>query len=324
MNILLFVMTILMALSLLTYARLENYRTFSGMKAQFSTYMESIERKPINEAAKKWYDDITVNTKFSPIQREQAPGGCARLSLFLLLNKEARDKAPEMHQQTRTLAKQLMIALYGGERFFKEMASEHPTFLDEILTEIETLSDALPEGKKIIKTEGLATLQLSNESLHRVFNRMLHGELPAEIEKEASAPAPLFTKVEFSFGLSVTLPEEADNNDDELDAAIESDEAHAPEGYVSLIDHITVVDRKKIRVYLASRALLLAIYGDRDIVESIIEARKALFKQLKAEGTLKNALSQQFKDNFSNSGQAPSYSAILDFTVTKTDPKGYE
>lgn len=323
MNILLFVMTMLMALSLLTYARLENYRTFSGMKAQFSTYMESVERKPINEAAKDWYNDILVNKKVSKTQREQA-SGCARLSLFLLLNKEARDKEPEKHQQTRTLAKQLMIALYGAERFFKEMASEHPTFLDEILTEIETLSAALPKGKHITKAEGLANLQLSNESLHRVFNRMLHGELPPETGKEVLAPAPLVTEPEFSFGLSVTLPEESDNNDDELDAAIESDEAHAPEGYVSLIDHITVVNRRHIRVYLASRALLMAIYGDRDIVESIIETRRAFYKQLKADSAAKNALSQQFKDTFSNSGQASSYSAILDFTVTKTDPKGYE
>lgn len=323
MNILLYVMTMLMALALLTYARLESFRTFSGMKAQFSTYMQSIERQPINEISQEWYKKTIVNYKISQDKREQIAGS-SRLSFYLFLNKEEREKEPEMYQQTRELAKHLMIALYGAENFFKEMASEHPTFLDEILMEIETLTEALPKEKKITKAAGLANLQLTNPELHRIFNRMLHGELSPASDHQLQAKTALI-QTELKFGTNTPLSETGEgNDDDELDAALESEEAHAQVGYVSLIDNITVKNRKKIRVYLASRALLLAIYGDNGIVDSILEARKMLYRQIKSDGNLKTSLSQSFKESFSNSGQAPSYSTILDFSVTKTDPTQYE
>jgi hypothetical protein len=322
MNILLYVMTMLMALSLLTYARLESFRTFSGMKMQFTTYMQAIERQPINTISQEWYDRTVVNRRVSQDTRDKAPGS-SRLSFYLFLNKEEREKQTEAYQQTRELAKHLMVALYGTENFFKEMLSEHPTFLDEIIMEIETLSEALPKGKKITKAAGLANLQLSNPELHRVFNRMLHGELPP-VQETPKATKPLFTEVEFSFGKSGIISEASNDDDDEMDAALESEEAHSQVGIVSLIDNITVKNRKKIRVYLASRALLLAIYGDHGTVDSILETRKQMYGQLKSDGTLKDSLSQSFKERFSNMGHASSYTAILDFAVTKTEPTQYE
>ena len=44
MNILLFVTTLIMALSMLTYARLQTYRNFSVLQSQFDNYMKETEK----------------------------------------------------------------------------------------------------------------------------------------------------------------------------------------------------------------------------------------------------------------------------------------
>lgn len=324
MNILLFVITMLMSLAMLTYARLESYRSFSGLKAQFRSYMELIERKPSNDFAEQWYDRTIVNSKISQEKRDRVVGS-SRLSFYLFLNKEEREKEPEMYQQTRELAKQLMQVLYSNRKFYQETVLERSAFLDEILNEIEKLSEMIPKTKKITKAAGLSNLNIEDETLHKAFYDMLHGQPPLEIEKPVmliSHEPVVDTKVDFSFGGPLTNDKQ--DQDEELDAALESEEAHAQAGYESLLDFITVRNSKKIRVFLASRELLLAIYADPLIVENILEARKQLFLQVKNDSGKKAAASKAFQDNFASCGQAASYGAILDFSVTRTDPTKYE
>jgi hypothetical protein len=324
MNILLFVITMLMSLALLTYARLESFRTFTGMKVQFSTYMETLERKPINDISEQWYDRTIVNSRISQEKREKMLGS-SRLSFYLFLNKEDREKEVEMYKQTRELAKQLMTTLYSQTSPLKEMLLEHSSLLDDILNEVEKLADHLSKKKKITKAPGLANLEIENPILKEAFYYMLNGRPPLESQEtlimNASRPV-VDTRVHFSFG--GPLINEKEDQAEELDAALESEEAHAQAGYESLLDFITLRNSKKIRVYLASRELLQAIYGDPFIVENIIEARKLLYQQVKNDPSQKDAATKSFHDNFSNCGQAGNYSLILDFSVSRTNPADYD
>ena len=63
MNILLFVTSLLMILSLLTYARIDNFRYFLGMQSEFERYMRTIERVYINQSAENWYDTSRAKIK---------------------------------------------------------------------------------------------------------------------------------------------------------------------------------------------------------------------------------------------------------------------
>lgn len=324
MNILMFVITMLMALAMLTYARLESFRTFSGMKAQFATYMETLERKPINDISEQWYDRTIVNSRISQERREKIEGS-SRLSFYLFLNKEEREKEVEMYKQTRELAKQLMMTLYSHKPPLQKMLLEHSSLFDDVLNEIEKLADNLPKKKKITKAPGLANLEIENKTLWEALYYMLNGQSPLEPEASlqlVSSKPVVDTTVHFTFG--GPLINEKEDQDEELDAALESEEAHAQGSYESLLDFITVRNSKKIRVYLASRELLQAIYGDPFIVENIIEARKLLYQQVKSDPAQKGAASKSFQDNFSTTGQAASYNLILDFTVSRTNPAGYE
>ena len=63
MNILIFVMSLLMMLALLTYGRLDMYRSFVVTQGEFERYMADGERNAINSAAQQWYDWTTLTTK---------------------------------------------------------------------------------------------------------------------------------------------------------------------------------------------------------------------------------------------------------------------
>ncbi|MBA2728425.1 MAG: hypothetical protein H0U49_09675 [Parachlamydiaceae bacterium] len=75
MNILLFVTSLLMILSLLTYARIDNFRYFMGMQSEFERYMRSVERVYINKSAENWYE--TSRAKKKDPSGPQAPPGQA-------------------------------------------------------------------------------------------------------------------------------------------------------------------------------------------------------------------------------------------------------
>jgi len=62
MNVLIFVISLLMMLALLTYGRLDMYRNFSITQLEFERYMVEDQRKAINKGAEQWYQWTTVST----------------------------------------------------------------------------------------------------------------------------------------------------------------------------------------------------------------------------------------------------------------------
>jgi hypothetical protein len=295
MNILLFVMTFLMVLSLMSYARWQTYRSFSGFKAEFEHYMKETERGFYNARAKKWYEE-TPATKKEGSENSHSSQAISRLTFYPILKRE------KDYPLFVELAKRLMRLLYGSQRFFKEAEEKDPNILDEILSQLTQIYQNLPKDKQITQASDLANLDLNNPELNDIFCKMLRGT-PRSLE-------------------TTQLPSQETTEEETGSEAKEDGEEYTSDtGYYSLLDYISMKNKPKIRVYLASRELLLAIYGDPAAVESIIQERNALYKQVADGGVKPPEATKIFQAALEGKSQ---FNAILDFGVTKTNPKQYE
>jgi hypothetical protein len=331
MNVLLFVTSLLLILSLLTYARIDNFRYFLGMQSEFERYMSTVERSHINQTAKQWYDRTIANSRTnSPSQQtptqttpptdgseptsehQPVPGaaGTSRLSLRTILDPDLRSKNEQADQQTLQWIKDLMRVLYGQQPFFKEMMQKRPTFLDDILAGMAAAINAIPKDKRVWKAEELSNLNLGPE-LEEAYYLMLKGCV--NVKNELSA-APQPPPVEF------VIDTEA-GKEDETDPSNEATEYSSAESYSSLLNYITLKNTTKVRVYLASRPLLIAIFGQASVADSIIQTRSSLYRSV-MNGMAPEEATNQFKASFQAAGKGDA-DTFLDFKVTKTNPSEY-
>lgn len=321
MNILLYVVTLLLVLSAITYARWDSFQSAIGLQKGFVHYMGSLEQNSSFDSATEWYHKLKVRkNQTTPKESDQLDpnGSIGRLSFYLFLRQKERTKYEKEHQQLRQVAKRLMTLLYGEQRFYQEMSAKRPQFPDEILDEIQNSADQLPEKEYLRETEGLSNLEFVDKELHNVFYLMMKGM--AEPTEKA---------------IPIELKPEKTDTDDEEDHASESKESHSSGGYHSLVDLISVKPVYKVRLFLASRSLLLALFGDVPTVEKILEKRRDIYRELRRYNTedpegkkgypaFKNNLKKQFEEEFSQLGLTPEQKLILDFTVSKTNPQKYE
>lgn len=321
MNILLYVITLLLVLSAMTYAKWSNFESSIGLQKSFMQYVGSVEQNGSYNNAENWYHRIKVRKNKQTEKKESDTidknTSIGRLSFHLLLKKSDREKFSNEHQQIRLLTKRLMNVLYGDKSFFIEMATKRPNFLDEILDEIQNASDRFTEKEQIKEVTALSNLEFVDRDLHHTFYLMMKG-LPHIKNRETHA---------IQEGNPVDV-------DDEEDHAAESKESTSKGGYVSLTDMISVKPVFKIRVFLASKPLLLAIYADPTSAENVIEKREDVYRQLRRFGadgnasskeyeTLKASLAKEF-ENEASRGMIEEFRPLLDFTVSKTNPNKYE
>ncbi len=287
MNVLLFVMSMLMMLVLLTYGRLENFRNFAFVQVQFKEYMEEAERAYLNEQAVKRYKDTpATKNESSENQNRTKNKASAKLSFRLFVDKEQREKnLPQLETQI-AITRQLMQYLYGDQPFYQEIEVRRPNFLNEIISALIRESESFPT---LTKTKEIATIDLKDPELNEVFTRMLKGAYEKPGPKKIQRPYKL------------------------------------ENGYYSLLDFITLQKNKlNLRVFLASKHLLVALYGSPQIVDDIIKTRYTLFRNVDDNVLDANTASAEFQQTFGNS-QLPYVPVdILDFGVSKTNPRGYE
>lgn len=308
MNILVFVMTILMLLASLTYARLENFRSQSLLKAQFENYIKTVERRVFNEAAKHMYDKVKVRSRVTQKNESQKTNATPRLSWYLIVNASARENDPEMFQKIVDLSKQLLFILYSQQKFFIEAQEERPNVLEELIMAFMDAADQQQlKGKKLKEAANLANWEFSDPLLNEFAYKIFKG-LP-KLEEAPKQVDDLVVK-------TVTADEEEQARED-------AEEFKSDIGYESFLDYITLKS-KKIRLFLASKPLLLAIVGDEVIVNEILELRYNLYRAM--INTEKMA-PQKARENFKSavtSRVANLDEALFDFTITKVNPKDYE
>lgn len=302
MNILMFVMSLLMMLALLTYGRLDMYRSFVVTQGEFERYMASGERQAYNKGAEQWYNWTALSSKNGEKQKKPAPkDSSSKLPISWLFQPQYQQTNPQAYQTSRDLLKKLMHVLFNGQTDFKNALENNPQVIDDLINAMQAAGNKLSEEKKPLKsTEGLENLDLENPLLQDLYYRMIKG---------------------YSIALSKET-KKADGDQEEADDQ-QSEEYIHKEGTLSLLDFVTLNPSKtKIRVFLAPQSLLLTIFDDPMTVHNIMQVRLELYHQAKGQEDYAS-LSEQFKQGFiSKIQQVPE--TMLDFSVTSTDPRNYE
>jgi len=297
MNILLFVTTMLMLLALMTYGRLETYRSLALVQSQFEYFMTQTERLYVNNEAKKRYKNTTASTK-EKIENAERNGASATLSFNLFVDKEERAKYADKLEAQIEVAKNLLCFLYGNQKFFIDMQERRPDFLSEIFAKLIAATDQYTKKEKLAsnKVKEIATVNLEDPELNVAFGKMLKG---------------------------LVIPKEKKAKKDQS-VSEQTTPFRPKEGYLSLLDFITIQKNKlKIRVYLASSQLLMALYGNPEVVQQILETRYDLYRQYVNDVIAKEAAEKEFQALFLNQRLDIVPSDMLDFGISKTNPNLY-
>ncbi len=311
MHILLYVITFLMLLAVITTYRIDSAQSMAAFQAAYRHYMQAIERAPIQKAAEKWYGQLTIGRHVTHASSAHA-AGTRRLSLYLLTNSEAREQLQNSYEQTRTLAKQLMALLCKDSEEFKEALEKRPQLFDDILTEIQNACDQLPTEKKVKNVVELTALPFSSPEVKYFFVQLMGGQ--PKIEQQPPENLQIDSIIE---------------TDEESDLKTESAQAHARQGYRGLQDFISLDSSNQIRVQLADPLLLEAIFEDIHLVGRIQQVRLELVNRIKSARTTgeqlqlekqKEEARLEFKNAFEHAGSADKYSTLLNFAITGTTP----
>jgi hypothetical protein len=153
-------------------------------------------------------------------------------------------------------------------------------------------------------------LDLDNPQLEDLFYWMSKGISPSKNLPESDT--------------ALILERVVEKGDKEVLPSTENIEDHyITPGVIKLQDFLTINSSKnKIRIFLAPREVLLTIFNDTALVEDLERTRLEMYVQAKNEADT-STLSEQFKQKFyARAVQVPE--SMLDFTVTKTDPRQYE
>lgn len=313
MNVLLFATSMILLLATLTYARIETYRSFSILQGQFESYMKLAERGAINNAAETWYENSVASRKQGQgSQQKGKKQALSRLSFAVFVDSKKQGAYTQEYPQLVALAKKLMAVLYKDQRFYKEMEQIRPDFTSQLLASL-MIADNLPKEQKLTRASDLANLNLQDPELNSVFYSMLQGTLaPREKgdQQLVSQPCQL-------------PPDQAGEEEDEATEPGKEEEVKSPQGYYSLLDFITLQDAAKVRVYLASRPLLLAIFDDPVVVQTLAETRCHLYSMVVKGAMTADQATENLRTQFLSQSKGFD-ETILDFSVTKTNPRNYE
>jgi hypothetical protein len=292
MNILFFVIFYLMLLSVMTFGRLESFLGFSAMQKGFLEAMQKKEPEYYSQAAVRLYQS-TVATKNGDDDDEseesEQNSASSKLSFNLFLSKEQRESYQKVLPMQIQAAKKLMEYLYKNEPFYKKGEEKYGDLSQEIIQSLINWSNTNKPKKAWKNAKEIANVDLGDEELNQVFTKMLEGTVKKETIKTKDLN-------------SYFLPDD---------------------GVFSLLDMITVQsDKLKIRVYLASAQVLMALFDRPDVVNSILQERKRLFYAVDSGKTTPQDAAKSFKEQFLGQ-QAPGITEeMLDFGVSKTYPGG--
>lgn len=304
MNILIFVTSLLMIFALLTYGRLDMYRSFIVTQGEFERYMAEGERRAFNRGAQQWYDWTALSQKNGGSKKPASKDASPKINLYWMFHPEERQAHQQVDTTYRDLLKRLIYIVFGDHQEFKKAIDKNPNLVDDLIQAIEKAGSQLTADKTPLKTVyGLENLDLDNPALQDTYYWMVKGfHLPQPEKKKENKETS-----------EIGAREEPTEN--------QAENLIPQEGVVSLLDFLTIQSNKtKIRVFLAPKAILLAIFGDPHTVDEIMQNR---IEMSNTKETDYSNLSEQFKQKFAPLAiNVPE--TMLDFTVSGTDPRNYE
>lgn len=314
MNVLIFVMTMLMLLALMTYSRLDAFRSSQVFQSIFKHYMEIDERGYFNVKAMPFYEDIKVKTKAGKTGGKAE--GSPRVSVSLLLDKTQRESKSKEWLQTKHLLKNLISTLYDDQPFYKKAIEKRPSLPDDLMNAMTQAIDELPKEKRLKTAADLANLKLVDPELDQILYKILQGAAYKEI-------IPTKEKTPLLQPTKESVESEVDRSQADEGLESETGEFKSIEGYYSLLDFITASPTSKVRVFLAPKEVLESIFPNQQIVDSIISDRKQLYRQA-INGAETKDLEATFKNQYERYRDPTISDESLSFAISKTNPKNYE
>lgn len=297
MNILPFVSTLLLMLFILTFTKLDLFKSWIAIQSKYIYSMKVDEINSFNEIQTQLYK----NNKGTPPEENNSTKparatGTQFLNWYIFLTTS--DKTDPIVATTEILTQRVLFLLFQEQSFFQDKLAKNPHFVHELVTKIREKASDPKYVKKIKKITDFASIDLADEELSELFSKMLDCQSISTKALEEIEHAP--------------------NSRRRIEKA--------PKAYQSL-KSVTTLNSKshEIRLFTAQKVLLLAIFEDPHLVEEIIAKRKELYKSI---DHLKGAsltvpltdATREFSDSFK--GRIPKNldPSLFNFTVTKCPP----
>lgn len=165
MQILLFVMTMLLLLSAITYAKMDNYRTMVLFRNRFEAYSLARNNKLEHDFYHSLYEKEKMTSKGS-----QGEGNKAEGTAYISLNPLQTGKDSEF---TKQILKELITHLYEKQTFYQDLIKVRPNLAGDI---VEAMTKGIKErDKSFKKVEELANIDLNDPILSEGYYKMLKG-----------------------------------------------------------------------------------------------------------------------------------------------------
>lgn len=286
MNLLIFVTALLLSLSAISYQSLHKFLN--------TTHSQALWDKELKEKNSCRFNS-TVNARYKELNKAQSnddekqgaepngkdlhPEASKNMNFRYFIDEKIAHDSPTERALYVEVAKRLIEILYSEQPFYKALLAMRPDLLDAFFT---ALLESNNGPKKIAMVNKMNKLAFNDPVLKEFYYAIMK---PSSLGKEGSQTVSLGEK------------------------NVECDT-------VTFQDYLSDKNSKKIRVFLAPPALLMALFNDRNTVLSIIDMRRQLYKEVLKEKDAKDA-TQEFKNAFSGYS---SYQELLDFSVGKTNP----
>ncbi len=296
MNVLILVFTMLALLTIMTYTRLQTFLDYAGVRIEYKQFMENTERQDLNKAEERKYKSAKPMPKAKKTDevdtdaQEEEPTdkdiALSKLNVSPLVAPNVEDaKLQASREITSRVFRRLLDVLYSKQEFYQEALKENTDLVGAIMNEILDTAQDPPCELKFTNVKDLANFPFRDPKLREVFYQMLKG-----------APAAY-----------------AHNS--------KGEKVKVAEGYPSLYDYLAFRKKEtKIRVWLAKRGLLEALYRDPSTVERLMETRSDYYNRLKGEFISAKDAQSDLQDMYGHEGVSDIDPQFLDFSVSKTKP----
>lgn len=274
---------LIMVIALITYARLDLFLPRKGLEQEMIQFMSQKERDWMNRSAKSYYDLLKPGKKNTvpsnnPENDPKKQSGTRMISLKPLFEERS-----QIQENTKILLRNLMTQLYQQQPFVtheikKGGYPDASALFSELIEAIIQVGASMPMEERPSNPSQFISLNLGTYQ-------------------------PLFTNI--VNGCSCHAQE--DETEEE-----EGEEVVIPRNYCSLFSFANMRPYKNLSIYLASEQVLEALYGNKQVVEEILSARKQAHRDFDKDHPTEL---EQFK-----SVPAAIDTQYLDFRVTGTDP----
>lgn len=297
MGLLIQTSVLIMVIAIITYSRLDLFIPKKALEHQIVSFMTTTERNWMNTAAKAYYDNLSPSNHATGTR--SASTGTAFISLRPLFGENE-----EQANNTKILLRSLLVQLYAKQPF--------------VTNEIKkgSYTDAENLFRDVVDAIALAG---RNRALYSVDDKNLMTE-DQFFRLNIGALQPVFVNI--VNGCSCRLEGDAEQHskdsieEDDEEGESESQNGVIPRNYCSLFTFANMQPYKPLSIYLAPEEVLMALYGNQQVVDEIIRARTIANKEYKKD---KNPEAKAALERFKNI-PAVIDSKFLDFNVTTTDP----